>query len=68
MSINIKVKNITEEQYNHFFNKWLYTYGGATDVVSLEDYIKEYDIDWYGDIDIYQILTLKIQGINSIHF
>jgi len=53
MSINIKVKNITEEQYNHFFQKWLYTYGGATDVVSLEDYIKEYDPDWYGDIDTY---------------
>ena len=53
MSINIKVKNITEEQYNHFFQKWLYTYGGATDVVSLEDYIKDYDVDWYGDIDIY---------------
>ena len=52
-NINIKVKNITEEQYNHFFNKWLYTYGGATDVISLEDYIKEYDIDWYGDVDIY---------------
>ena len=52
-NINIKVKNITEEQYNHFFNKWLYTYGGATDVVSLEDYIKEYDIDWYADVDIY---------------
>ena len=53
MSINIKVKNIKEEQYNHFFHKWLYTYGGATDVVSLEDYIKEYDPDWYGDIDTY---------------
>ena len=53
MSINIKVKNITEEQYNHFFNKWLYTYGGATDVVSLEDYIKDYDVDWYGDVDVY---------------
>ena len=53
MSTNIKVKNITEEQYNHFFQKWLYTYGGATDVVSLEDYIKEYDPDWYGDIDTY---------------
>jgi hypothetical protein len=53
MNINIKVKNITEEQYNHFFQKWLYTYGGATDVVSLEDYIKEYDSDLYGDIDTY---------------
>ena len=53
MNINIKVKNITEEQYNHFFQKWLYTYGGATDVVSLEDYIKEHDPDLYGDIDTY---------------
>ena len=53
MNINIKVKNITEEQYNHFFQKWLYTYGGATDVVSLEDYIKEYDPDLYGDVDVY---------------
>ena len=52
-NINIKVKNITEEQYNHFFQKWLYTYGGATDVVSLEDYIEEYDIDLYGDVDVY---------------
>jgi hypothetical protein len=49
----MKIKNITEEEYNHFFHKWLYTYGGATDVVSLEDYIKEYDPDWYGDIDTY---------------
>jgi hypothetical protein len=53
MSINIKVKNITEEEYNHYFQKWLYTYGGATDVVSLEQFIKEYDSDWYGDIDTY---------------
>ena len=53
MSTNIKVKNITEEQYNHFFHKWLYTYGGATDVVSLEQFIKEYDSDWYGDVDTY---------------
>ena len=53
MNINIKVKNITEEQYNHFFQKWLYTYGGATDVVSLEQFIKEYDSDWYGDVDTY---------------
>ena len=52
-NINIKVKNITEEQYNHFFQKWLYTYGGAPDVVSLEDYIKKYDPDLYGDIDTY---------------
>ena len=46
-------KEYTEKQLEHFFQKWLYTYGGATDVVSLEDYIKEYDPDWYGDIDTY---------------
>ena len=51
--MNMKIKNITEEEYNHFFHKWLYTYGGATDVVSLEDYIKKYDPDLYGDIDTY---------------
>jgi len=53
MSINIKVKNITEEQYNHFFYKWLYTYGGTSDVKTLEQYIKEYDIDLCGDVDVY---------------
>ena len=46
-------KEYTEKQLEHFFQKWLYTYGGATDVVSLEDYIKKYDIDWYGDVDEY---------------
>ena len=49
----MKIKNITEEEYNHYFHKWLYTYGGASDVVSLEDYIKKYDPDLYGDIDTY---------------
>ena len=31
----------------------LYYYGGASDVVSLEQYIKDYDSDDYGDIDKY---------------
>ncbi|SVE48090.1 uncharacterized protein METZ01_LOCUS500944, partial [marine metagenome] len=22
--MNMKIKNITEEEYNHFFHKWLY--------------------------------------------
>ena len=44
---------ITEEEYNHYFHKWLYYYGGAGDVVSLEQYIKDYDSDDYGDIDKY---------------
>ena len=56
----------TDEQLEHFFQKWLYTYGGATDVVSLEDYIKDYDTKWYGDIDEYSdkvcpcVLCLKV--------
>ena len=33
----------TDEQLEHFFQKWLYTYGGATDVISLEQFIKDYD-------------------------
>jgi hypothetical protein len=46
------MKKYTEKQLEHFFQKWLYTYGGSTDVLSLEDYIKEYD-NWYGDVDVY---------------
>ena len=45
-------KEYTEKQLEHFFQKWLYTYGGASDVVSLEQYIDTYD-DWYGPIDEY---------------
>ena len=47
------MKKYTEKQLEHFFQKWLYTYGGATDVISLEQFIKDYDIKWYGDIDEY---------------
>jgi len=51
--MTIGIQEISEDQYNHFFYKWLYTYGGTSDVKTLEQYIKEYDIDLYGDIDIY---------------
>ena len=47
------MKGISEEQYNHFFHKWLYTYGGTSDVKTLKEFINEYDSDVYGDIDIY---------------
>ena len=47
------MKNISEEEYEHYFHKWLYYYGGASDVVSLEKFIEEYNSDHYGDIDIY---------------
>ena len=45
-------KQYTDKQLEHFFQKWLYTYGGASDVVSLDDYIDTYN-DWYGPIDEY---------------
>lgn len=48
----MKKKKYTDKQLEHFFQKWLYTYGGASDVVSLDDYIDNYD-DWYGAIDVY---------------
>ena len=51
--MNMKIKNITEEEYNHYFHKWLYYYGGASDVVSLQEYVENYDSDDYGDIDKY---------------
>jgi len=51
--MSIGIKEISEEQYNHFFYKWLYTYGGTSDVMTLEQYIKEYDLDLDGDVDIY---------------
>ncbi len=47
-----KLKQYTDKQLEHFFQKWLYTYGGASDVVSLDDYIDTYN-DWYGSIDEY---------------
>ena len=51
--MTLGIKEISEEDYNHYFYKWLYYYGGAGDVVSLEQYIKDYDSDDYGDIDKY---------------
>ena len=51
--MTLGIKEISEEDYNHYFHKWLYYYGGAGDVVSLEQYIKDYDSDDYGDIDKY---------------
>ena len=47
------MKKHTEKQLEHFFQKWLYTYGGATDVISLEQFIKDYDTKWYGDVNEY---------------
>ena len=45
--------DITEEQAQHYWMKWLYYYGGASDVVSLKEFRDTYDSDMYGDINIY---------------
>tara|TARA_B100001250_G_scaffold401025_1_gene412365 strand:- start:839 stop:1033 length:195 start_codon:yes stop_codon:yes gene_type:complete len=49
----MRIKEISEEDYQHYFHKWLYYYGGAGDVVSLKEFIETYDPDKWGDIDIY---------------
>ena len=49
--MTIGLREITEEDMEHFFHKWLYQYGGASDVVTLQQYVENYDSDEYGDID-----------------
>jgi hypothetical protein len=51
--MTIGLREITNEDYNHFFHKWLYQYGGAGDVVSLQEFVDTYDSDIYGEIDKY---------------
>ena len=51
--LTIGIEEISEEDYNYYFHKWLYQYGGAGDVVSLEQFIHKYDSDMYGDINHY---------------
>ena len=38
---------------NHYYHKHLYYYGGASDVVSLPQFIKNYDPLKYGDINTF---------------
>ena len=49
----MRIKEISEEDYQHYFHKWLYYYGGAGDVVSLKEFVETFDPDKWGDIDIY---------------
>ena len=51
--MTIGLREITEQDYNHFFHKWLYQYGGAHDVISLQDFVDDYNSDIHGDIDVY---------------
>jgi hypothetical protein len=51
--MTLGIREITEEDYNHLYHKWLYQYGGASDVVNLQEYIDTYDSDVYGEIDKY---------------
>ena len=50
---NMKLSNISQEDYDHYYHKWLYYYGGAGDVVSLKEFVMTYDADKWGDINIY---------------
>jgi len=49
----LMVLNTSKESYNHYFHKYFYTYGGATDVKTLQEFINEYDSDLCGDVDVY---------------
>ena len=44
---------ISQEDYDHYFHKWLYYYGGAGDVVSLKEFVQTYDADIMGEINLY---------------
>tara|TARA_R110000824_G_C14997928_1_gene655892 strand:- start:467 stop:661 length:195 start_codon:yes stop_codon:yes gene_type:complete len=35
-------KDYTETQLEHLYAKWLYKYGGSTDVKTLREYVDEY--------------------------
>ena len=43
--MTIGLREITEEDMEHFFHKWLYQYGGASDVVTLQQYVEDYNRD-----------------------
>ena len=49
----MNMDNLSEENLNHYYHKWLYQYGGASDVVTLREYIEDYDSKIYGDVDKY---------------
>jgi|APSaa5957512622_1039677.scaffolds.fasta_scaffold837451_1 hypothetical protein len=38
-------KDYTETQLEHLHAKWLYQYGGSTDVKTLREYVDEYNDD-----------------------
>ena len=48
--IGLSHEDYTEKQIEHIFAIWLYTYGGSTDVRTLEEFI-QYDYD--DDPDVY---------------
>ena len=52
-------KEYTEKQLEHLYGKWLYEYGGAQDVQTFREYVKEYngDPDKYGNCPCYTCQT-----------
>jgi hypothetical protein len=53
--MTIGVKEISEEEHLHYYHKWLYYYGGASDYCSLQEFINQYDPDSMGDVNVYSI-------------
>ena len=51
--MSMKLENISQEDYDHYYHKWLYYYGGAGDVVDLKTFVETYDADKWGDINVY---------------
>ena len=51
--MSMKLENISQEDYDHYFHKWLYYYGGAGDVVDLKTFVETYDADKWGDVNVY---------------
>ena len=45
MNARLKLGLISQEDYEHYYHKWLYYYGGASDVVDLKEFVETYDAD-----------------------
>ncbi len=53
--MTLNIKEISEEEYNHYYHKWLYYYSGAIDCVNLQEFINQYDSNTMGDINVYSV-------------
>ena len=58
----MKLTNISQEDYDHYYHKWLYYYGGRSDVVSLKKFVEDYDSDKWGEIDVKMSCIMCVMG------